>query len=199
MSESEAGSYPQHLDWFRYFCAFMLYTYGISKLLHLQFDLQSQLARQPVGTLTGYQLTWFYFGYSRAYAVVLGVTQVLGGTLLLFRKTALLGALSMLPVMANILLINVFILVNDYGPFLISGLLCIFLFALLWHQRSALTSLLWSSQKGEPASSTRRHHWIRLSIVTATLTMMISGAILQNHVRRSREQSRHSPAYNSER
>jgi hypothetical protein len=29
----------------------------------------------------------------------------------------------MLPVMANILLINLFILVNDYGPYLISGLI----------------------------------------------------------------------------
>src|ERR1700759_4114436 len=115
MSESEMESYPRHLDWLRYFCAFLLYTYGISKLLHLQFDLQSRLAGQPVGTLTGYQLTWFYFGYSRAYAILLGLTQILGGILLLFRKTALLGALSMLPVMANILLINMFILKNDYG------------------------------------------------------------------------------------
>lgn len=197
MSESETERYPRLLDWFRYFCAFMLYTYGISKLLHLQFDLQSQLSRQPVGTLTGYQLTWFYFGYSRAYAVVLGLTQVLGGTLLLFRKTTLLGALLMLPVMANILLINVFILVNDYGPFLISGLICIFLLALLWHQRSALTFLLWRSQESEPANSIRRHHWIRLGIVSVTLTMMISGALIQKHVQRSREQSLHSPAAKS--
>ena len=197
MSESEAEGFAELLDWLRYFCAFMLYTYGISKMLHLQFDLQSQLARQPVGALTGYQLTWFYFGYSRTYAVLLGLTQVLGGTLLLFRKTTLLGALSMLPVVANILLINVFILVDDYGPFLISGLMCIFLLTLLWHQRSALTFLLWRSQRSEPAGSVRRHQWIRLGIVSVTLTMMISGAIIQEHVQRSRERSLHSPAAKS--
>lgn len=197
MSESETEGYPRSLDWFRYFCAFMLYTYGISKLLHLQFDLQSQLARQPVGALTGYQLTWFYFGYSRAYAVLLGLTQVLGGTLLLFRKTTLLGALTMLPVMANILLINMFILVNDYGPFLISGLICVFLFMILWHQCSALISLLWTTQKSEPVSSLRRHRWIRWSIVSFTITMMISGALIQKHVQRLREQSKHPPAVKS--
>lgn len=27
--------YPRLLDWLRYFCAFMLYMYGISKLLVL--------------------------------------------------------------------------------------------------------------------------------------------------------------------
>lgn len=197
MSESGFKGYPQQLDWFRYFCAFMLYTYGISKLLHLQFDLQAQLAQQPVGALTGYQLTWFYFGYSRAYAVLLGVTQVLGGTLLLFRKTTLLGALVMLPVMGNILLINMFILINDYGPFLISGLLCIFLLTILSHQRSALMSLLWTTQQSEPAKSLRRHRWIRLSIVSATITMMVSGAIIQRHVQRSREQGIHAPVTKS--
>ncbi len=197
MSGSETEEYPQMLDWFRYFCAFMLFTYGISKLLHLQFNMQSQLARQPVGALTGYQLTWFYFGYSRGYALLLGTTQVLGATLLLFRKTTLLGALAMLPVMGNILLINIFILVNDYGPFLISGLICIFLLTILWGQRSALISLLWTTQKSEPVCSLQRHRWIRLSIVSITIAMMISGAIIQKHVQRSREQRSRDPAVKS--
>lgn len=196
MAGSGTEEYPRILDWFRYFCAFMLYTYGISKLLHLQFNLQSQLAQQPVGILTGYQLTWFYFGYSRGYAVLLGATQILGASLLLFRKTTLLGALTMLPVIANILLINIFILRNDYGPFLISGLICIFLLAILWNQRSALTLLLWTTQKSEPVSSLRRHFWIRLSIVSITIVMMISGAIIQWHVQRSREQNQHLPPIN---
>jgi hypothetical protein len=198
MSESEIEDYPQLLDWLRYFCAFMLYLYGISKLLHLQFNLQSQLALRPSGTLTGYQLTWLYFGYSRAYADLLGLTQILGGTLLLFRKTALLGAISMLPVMANILLINIFILVNDYGPFVISGILCICLLTLLWHQRSALASVFWRSQKSETTSSIKRHHWIRLAIVSVTLTMMIGGAYIDKRARRSREQGLHSSAAKSQ-
>ncbi len=189
MSESPAKEYPQQLDWFRYFCAFMLYTYGISKLLHLQFDLQSELARQPVGSLTGYQLTWFYFGYSRSYAVLLGLVQIMGATLLLFRKTTLLGALTMLPVMANILLINLFILVNDYGPFLISGLICIFLSAILWHQRSGLRTQLWTTQESEPVNSRRRHRWIAFSIAFTAMAMMLAGALIQGHVKHSREQN----------
>lgn len=198
MFKAGTEEYPAWLDWFRYFCAFMLYTYGISKLLHLQFDMQSQLARQPIGSLTGYQLTWFYFGYSRAYAVLLGITQVLGGTLLLFRKTTLLGAMAMLPVMANILLINVFILVDDYGPYLISAMICLFLCAILWRERFALKQLLWTTQPMEPASTLRRHRWIRAAIVSVTITMMISGAIIQKHVRRSREHTFRSPAVSSQ-
>jgi len=117
----EANSYPKLLDWLRYFCAFMLYMYGISKLAHLQFNMSAQLAQRPIGSLNGYQLTLFYYGYSRAYASILGLTQVAGATLFLFRKTTLLAAAIMFPVMANILLINVFILVNDYGPYSMSA------------------------------------------------------------------------------
>ena len=195
--ETNAEAYPPLLDWLRYFCAFMLYMYGISKLLHLQFNMQSQLAQQAVGSLTGYQLTWFYFGFSRVYACILGLTQVFGATLLLFRKTTLLGTLAMLPVITNILFINMFILVNDYGPYLISGLICASLLIILRHQRDALVSLLWSTQNGEAASSLRTHRWIRLIIVMTATTIMLSGAILQHHVQHSREQNPHHPTVDS--
>jgi hypothetical protein len=176
--------YPKYLDWLRYFCAFMLYMYGVSKLLHLQFNVYSQLAARPIGSLNGYQLTWFYYGYSRVYALILGLPQVIGATLLLYRKTTLLGTLLMLPVIANILLINMFILVDDYGPYLISALICASLLSILWYQRAALLSLLWASQATEPMNSSRTHRWIRILIVTTVSTIMISGAVLQHYLKR---------------
>jgi hypothetical protein len=180
----DANSYPKFLDWLRYFCAFMLYMYGISKLMHLQFNLSSQLAHQPIGSLNGYQLTWFYYGYSRAYAMILGLTQVTGATLFLFRKTTLLAAALMFPLMANILLINVFILVNDYGPYFISALICASILTILWHHRPALLRLFWVTQNTEPWPSSRTHWWIRTLIVLAASAIMISGAIFQHYVKR---------------
>jgi len=143
---------PKLLDWLRYFCAFMLYMYGVSKLAHLQFNMSSELSQREIGSLNGYQLTWFYFGYSRIYACILGATQVAGATLLLFRKTTLLGAFLMLPVMANIPLINIFILVNDYGPYFISILICSSLLLILWHQRNAILRFC-----GRPRPLNRSH------------------------------------------
>jgi hypothetical protein len=91
------------------------------------------------------------------YACILGLTQVAGATLLLFRKTTLLATLIMLPVMANILLINIFILVNDYGPYFISVLISSSLLAILWHQRVTLLSLFWQTHNAEPVGSRRTH------------------------------------------
>lgn len=179
-----ARSYPKFTDWLRYFCAFMLYMYGMSKLLHLQFNLQSELAQRPIGSLTGYQLTWYYYGYSRIYASILGLTQVAGATLLLFRKSTLLAALMMIPVMGNILLINMFILVNDYGPYVISALILISLLTIVWHERAALVSLLWSNQTAEPAKSRQTHRWIRFLIVLCVTGILTSGLLLQHYAHR---------------
>jgi uncharacterized membrane protein YphA (DoxX/SURF4 family) len=74
--------YSKLLDWLRYFCAFMLYMYGVSKLMHLQFNMSSEVAQRPISSLNGYQLTWYYYGYSRVYASILGIVQIAGATLL---------------------------------------------------------------------------------------------------------------------
>lgn len=180
--------YPRVLDWLRYFCAFMLYMYGTSKLLHFQFNLQSELAQRAIGSLNGYQLTWYYFGFSRVYADILGLTQVAGATLLLFRKTTLLGAAAMLPVMGNILLINIFVLVNDYGPYVIATLICISLIAILWHQRFAFLTLFWSTQNGEPERSKRTHWWIRVSVVLVVAATLVSGAVFRHRIQHQAQQ-----------
>ncbi|MGA7315594.1 MAG: hypothetical protein WBX22_16635 [Silvibacterium sp.] len=99
--------YPKYLDWLRYLCADLLFTYGLSKIAGVQFTSSPDIARQAIGTLIGYQLTWYYYGYSQIYASLLGLTQLFGASPLLFQKTALLGAAIMTPVMAN-LIINLF-------------------------------------------------------------------------------------------
>lgn len=166
------------LDWLRYSCAFLLYMYGTSKLAHLQFHLGPAVLQRPVGSLTGYELTWFYYGYSRAYACILGSTQVFGATLLLFRRTTLLGAALMLPVMANILLINIFILVNDYGPEFMATFITTSLLILVWFQRNALIGLFWSSQPSEAVGRRATHRWIRTLIVLTVGTIVGTGAFL---------------------
>ncbi len=59
--------------------------------------------------------------------------------------------------MANILLINIFIMINDYVPYFISALIFTSMLIIVWHQRAALFSLLWGSQKAEPVDSSRTH------------------------------------------
>ena len=169
--------YPKYLDWLRYISAFLLFAYGSSKLAHMQFHLNQALAPQPIASLTGYQLTWYYYGYSRVYACILGLTQVSGAALLLFRKTALLGAITMLPVMINVLLIDIFILPPDYGPSVPASIILVSLVLLLWRDRQSLIQATWATQSPEPAGSRKAHVWIRAAIVTAVLAMTTVGVL----------------------
>jgi hypothetical protein len=170
MTESSAP-YPKHLDLLRYLSAFLLFTYGSSKLLGRQFTLSPEIALRPIGSLSGYQLAWFYYSYSHTYAVILGLTQLAGGALLLFRKTALLGAALMLPVMTNILMINVFFHIA-WGALCTSAFIFASMLAVLWRQRQALAGVFWIDQAGEPASVRRYYRIVAALIVLLVITLM---------------------------
>ena len=100
---------------------------------------------------------------------------------MLFRKTAFLGSAIMIPVMANILLINIFIMVNDYGPEFMATIIVISLFTILWYDRARLIAIFWSEQSGETVESRRSHLYIRACIVIAVLSFMILGAYQRAH------------------
>jgi hypothetical protein len=92
----------------RYWLAFVISIYGFGKILRTQFAPLLSRDDIPVGHLNGFQLTWNYFGHSYSFAVIIGLLQIGGCTLLLFRRTTLLGVVILLPVLVNIVLIDLF-------------------------------------------------------------------------------------------
>ena len=179
-----AERYPRLLDWLRYLCAFLLFMYGGSKLAGMQFSLPPEYAKRTLGSLSGYELTWYYYGYSYTYAVILGSVQIFGATLLLFRKTCFLGAALILPVIANILLIDIFILKNDYGPELMAIVISTSMLVILWHKRDTVIRLFWSEEASEPVRSSRIHLWIRVFIVTAVVLFLTLGVYTRRNNKR---------------
>lgn len=92
----------------RYAVAFDLAMIGWQKLFGLQFFVPLGMLDLPFSSFSGEDLTWAYFGHSYAYRCVIGALQIGGALLLLFHRTRLLGVLTLLPVMVNILLIDYF-------------------------------------------------------------------------------------------
>lgn len=93
------------LRWFLFFV--MVPMYGFAKLIPQQFPepgLQRLLLTweesSPMGVL------WRFMGLSPAYTVFSGACEVLGGVLLVWRRTTMLGALVVLSVMTNVLALN---------------------------------------------------------------------------------------------
>jgi hypothetical protein len=91
----------------RYGSAMMLLMYGFAKLNGSQFTILDSELDKPMGQVSGFWLTWYYFGYSAIYGNFLALVQIAGAMLLTFKRTALLGACVLAPVLGNIILIDI--------------------------------------------------------------------------------------------
>ncbi|MCL9805250.1 hypothetical protein NAT51_06945 [Flavobacterium amniphilum] len=92
----------------RYWIAMKITSFGFEKIMGINFAPSFNANDTPAGLLDGQQLTWIYYSYSYGISLVIAFFQIVGGYLLLFRKTILLAIAMLLPVMFNILLINIF-------------------------------------------------------------------------------------------
>jgi hypothetical protein len=123
----------------RWIAAVLLILYGFAKVNGAQFRmLDSELAK-PLGEVSGFWLTWYYFGYSPAYKLLLAAVEIGGAVLLVIPQTSLLGALVLLPVAANILIIDILYGVNAL-PTAIAVLVCVVI-AIAGHAPALRTAL----------------------------------------------------------
>jgi hypothetical protein len=129
--------------WFRgllrYWLALQITSYGIAKIFGLQFGHSYLRDDTLVSALSGFELTWNFFGYSYALTVIIGVLQIGGSVLLVFRRTYLLGIVILLPVMINILLIDIFYSI-PFGATINAALFTLGLLYLLLLKRKELTA-----------------------------------------------------------
>lgn len=91
----------------RYVVGAALLAYGSYKILKSQFPaLDAAELIEPLGSMSPMALLWRFMGFSTPYTVFGGFAEALPGILLLFRRTATLGALLGMGVLANVVLLN---------------------------------------------------------------------------------------------
>ena len=94
----------------RGFLALAFLNYGIAKLADIQFNPRyypAAFERVWCDQLTGFQLAWRFFAHSRVYQFTIGLAEVGAAILLLSSRTAPLGAVLFLPVIVNVVLVDV--------------------------------------------------------------------------------------------
>ncbi|WP_336702451.1 hypothetical protein [Chryseobacterium indologenes] len=102
------------LHWFtvvvaRYYVAMIMLSYGFAKLHDGQFPPNSiGRLEEKVGDMSPMGMVWTMMGASTGYTFVSGLLEVMGGLLLLFRRTKTFGALFSMTVMINVALLNFF-------------------------------------------------------------------------------------------
>ena len=109
--DRKRNDYEKLLYWLfillRYYLAIKMLSYGLDKFFKTQFPFPS-LSRlnQTYGESSPMGLLWTFMGYSTTYNIFVGLGEVLGGVLLFFKRTRLLGALIVTIVMSHVAILN---------------------------------------------------------------------------------------------
>ena len=145
--------------WLRFFlrltCGMFMVIYGMAKVFPFQMPPPSVgVLNEPVGNLAPMTLLWNLIGLNPVYEIICGSAELLGGMLLLYRRTALAGAIFSAFVMTNVVLYNFFfdVPVKLFAANLLLG--CIFLilpdalplFRFFWSHKPAAPTAAWVPQ-----------------------------------------------------
>ncbi|MBW1294750.1 hypothetical protein [Aquimarina litoralis] len=92
----------------RYYVGLMLISYGLVKVIQLQFSAPSfYRLLETYGESSPMGLAWTFLGFSKGYNLFMGIAEVLAG-LLLFRRTTTFGAIITLMTAMNVMAVNYF-------------------------------------------------------------------------------------------
>ena len=92
----------------RYYVGLMLLDYGFMKIFGNQFGFPPlRIFETPFGSLSAPQLFWAFMGYSKVYGTFIAISEIIGGLLLLFSRTKLIGSILLIIIMANVLLLDI--------------------------------------------------------------------------------------------
>ncbi len=147
----------------RYTLAISMLSYGLAKVFKSQFPFPGpERLVEPLGEFSPMGLLWTFMGYSKGYNIFTGGAEMLGGFLLLARRTTTLGALVVIAVMVNVVALNFFydVPVKIYSSHLV--LMAVFL--LLPDVRRLLNVLLLNRPTeprlfGTPFAFSQRERW----------------------------------------
>jgi uncharacterized membrane protein YphA (DoxX/SURF4 family) len=149
----------------RWYLAFYMIDYGIAKLTGDQFGIRPEMAAKPLKDIDSLYVAWFLFGQSKVFKIAVAFSQIAGSILILIPRTKLIGALVLLPILANIFLIDVCFTMNQFGfalPVRLAGMMMADI-AILYHSRDKVIAA-WTALTTRETSGKKYSWWIYLSL-----------------------------------
>lgn len=120
--------------------SWMMFVYGLGKVLNQQFSPPSLLAQDArVYETLGWWKAWSFFGHSKIYECFLGWGEVVGAVLLLFHRTVPVGSILLAVMLMNIVVVN---FTHDIGVRVSSSLYLLEALLLIWLDRARVWAYL---------------------------------------------------------
>jgi hypothetical protein len=161
----------------RYGIAFDLALFAFQKIFHQQFVVPLGMLDEPFNDLSKRWLMWAFFGRSQEFIVTIAVSQIIGASLLVFNRTRLLGVIVLIPIMLNIVLIDIFYDL-EYGVLVHALFLLAGLIQLLLLDYTRLTEFFFKDRSIEhlsvPTKNVFAKYAGRLSIIIIPLLLIVT-------------------------
>ena len=159
----------------RYFLGLNLLMAGLQKFVRLQFDVPLRVFDHPFNSLHGDLLVASFFSRSLPFFYIIGILEVFGALMLVFRKTQLLGVILLLPILLNIMLINFFYNVEVAMQVHVTLLTAVAVYLLLL-EYTRLANFFFVAPSGLPQFNFKSHIWknvVRFSIIYIPVVLLI--------------------------
>lgn len=111
-----------------------MYIYGGAKFI--QFDGAAKIDKS-VSELTGMELMWAFYGYSKSFALTLGLLEIIGGTLILIKRTRIIGCLFTTTILVNVILQDIYFGIHS-GALKAAILYQVLILIILWLNKEKL-------------------------------------------------------------
>jgi hypothetical protein len=111
-----------------------MFIYGGAKIV--QFDGAAEIDK-TVSELTGMELMWAFYGYSKSFAITLGIFEIIGGILILIKRTRIIGCLFTSTILVNVIFQDIYFGVH-LGALKAAILYQLLILIILWLNREKL-------------------------------------------------------------
>jgi len=157
----------------RFLIGWTFLRYGISKLTEGQFGLTEAEMLTPLAELSPFRISWYLFDF-QPFKAFIGVSQVISGLLLIWNRTAILGAFFFLPIVATILIIDITFMPPGF-VYAFSWRLSYYILLdllILWHYRDRMRTI-WKAAWDGINTKFKYPIWVYLTLPFAAIFLEI--------------------------
>jgi len=135
-------------------------VYGVAKIV--QFN-NGTIPDVKVSELTGMQLMWTFYGYSKPFVYILGAFEIVGGLLLLIKKTRLIGCIFTSTILINIILQDIFYGVH-LGALKAALIYQLILIVILWLHKDKIMATVKILTQGVKIQQAKSKWFLKLAL-----------------------------------
>lgn len=181
MAENKTRRFNKSLIWdyfilvTRILLAFTLLRYGWSKLIGGQFFVTEETLNLPLKQIDLLRVSWYLAGHEPFNSFV-GISQIVTAGLLIYKRTAILGAFISIPIWANILIWDMSFM-GLYTGFTVRIPFYLLLTSLIiWHSKDKVIPVLQILLKGT-STKFKFPIWAYLLVIPFGFLLELIGSI----------------------